>query len=372
MSWRVSRLGDVLTLKRGHDLPDSQRVEGDIPVISSSGVTGRHNEPKANGPGVVTGRYGTLGRVYYVDEPYWPLNTALYVTDFKGNNPRFLAYFLQNVLGDYQSDKAAVPGVDRNVLHELAVKYPELATQESIARVLSAYDDLIENNRRRMVLLEDAAREIYSEWFVRLRFPGHQHVNVIDGVPEGWDRIAVGDLCTEIRESVDPTKLAVDTPYIGLEHMPRRSISLDSWSAVDQVTSSKHRFRQGDILFGKIRPYFHKVGVTFLDGVASSDAIVIRSRVSLYAGLLLLTVSSDPFIAMVSQTMKEGSKMPRADWKQMQAYPIVVPPRGILSTFESAVRLIVDQLKTLTLLNIKLRDARDLLLPPLMSGEITV
>jgi len=119
MSWRSCRLGDVLTLKRGHDLPEHSRQDGDVPVVSSSGITGRHKEAKAAAPGVVTGRYGTIGEVFYLEEDYWPLNTALYVIDFKGNDPRFSAYFLRNILRGYQSEKAAVPGVDRNVLHEI-------------------------------------------------------------------------------------------------------------------------------------------------------------------------------------------------------------------------------------------------------------
>jgi len=155
MSWRSCRLGDVLTLKRGHDLPEHSRQDGDVPVVSSSGITGRHKEAKAAAPGVVTGRYGTIGEVFYLEEDYWPLNTALYVIDFKGNDPRFSAYFLRNVLKGYQSEKAAVPGVDRNVLHEIKVSAPSHALQLRIVDILSTYDDLIENNRRRMALLED-------------------------------------------------------------------------------------------------------------------------------------------------------------------------------------------------------------------------
>jgi type I restriction enzyme S subunit len=171
LSWRECRLGDLLALKRGHDLPSDARQPGDIPVVSSSGVTGFHNQAQAEPPGVVTGRYGTLGEVFYLEQPYWPLNTALYVVDFKGTHPRFAAYFLKKVLRDYKSDKAAVPGVDRNVPHELRVNAPDPAVQERIAQILSAYDDLIENNRRRMALLEESARMLYREWFVRLRFP---------------------------------------------------------------------------------------------------------------------------------------------------------------------------------------------------------
>jgi type I restriction enzyme S subunit len=196
VSWQECRLGDVLTLKRGHDLPEWRRVDGPIPVVSSSGITGYHREAKAQPPGVVTGRYGTLGEVYFIDQEYWPLNTALYVSDFRGTHPRFASYFLKNTLRNFQSDKAAVPGVDRNVLHEMKVRAPDFPTQEAIASILAAYDDLIENNRRRMVLLEEAARQLYREWFVRLRFPGHEHARIIDGVPEGWERKTLGQHLT--------------------------------------------------------------------------------------------------------------------------------------------------------------------------------
>jgi type I restriction enzyme S subunit len=191
-------------------------------------------------------------------------------------------------------------------------------------------------------------------------------------VPEGWEAKTLGDLCEEIRETANPEALEPDSPYIGLEHLPRRSIALSEWGTAQQVTSSKHHFREGEILFGKIRPYFHKVGVTFVDGVASSDAIVIRPNAQTLRGFVLMTVSSDPFVAMTAQTMREGSKMPRADWKQMQAFSAPMPPAGLLSSFESATQGIVEQLKTLTFATQKLRAARDLLLPRLMSGEIVV
>ena len=144
----------------------------------------------------MTGRYGTIGEVFYVAEDYWPLNTALYVTDFKGNHTRFVAYFLESVLRNYQSDKAAIPGVNRNVLHELKVRCPDTTIQKRIAGILSACDDLIENNRRRMALLEEAARQLYREWFVRLRFPGHEHTRSTNGVPEGWARLPLGGHAT--------------------------------------------------------------------------------------------------------------------------------------------------------------------------------
>jgi type I restriction enzyme, S subunit len=223
-----------------------------------------------------------------------------------------------------------------------------------------------------MALLEDAARQVYQEWFVRLRFPGYEHTCIVDGVPEGWERKNFGEICYDVREAVLPEALEPDTPYIGLEHIPRRSISLTEWGNAEQVTSTKLRFREGEILFGKIRPYFHKVGIAFVDGVASSDTIIIRPNSAKLHGLVLTTVSSDPFVANTSQTMKEGSKMPRADWKQMKEYLVAVPPDGLLCTFNDTISSITAQLKNLTFQNQKLRTARDLLLPKLMSGEIAV
>jgi len=270
------------------------------------------------------------------------------------------------------SNKATMASLNQGVINRIPICVPDRATQKSIVFILKSYDDLIENNRRRIQLLEEAARLLYREWFVHLRFPGHEHVAIKDGVPEGWERRTLGDLCKEIRETVKPEALEPDTPYIGLEHMPRRSISLGEWGTAEQITSSKHRFHEGDILFGKIRPYFHKVGIAFVDGIASSDTIVIRPCEHDLRNFVLMTVSSDPFVAVTAQTMREGSKMPRADWKQMQAYPTPLPPSGLLDNFDRSIQAIIEQLKSLTLTNQKLAQARDLLLPRLMNGEIIV
>ncbi|MDX6514131.1 MAG: type restriction enzyme subunit, partial [Gaiellaceae bacterium] len=113
--WEEVELGDVLTLQRGFDLPARERVDGPFPIVSSAGVTGRHATFKVRPPGVVIGRYGSLGSVHWVDEPFWPLNTSLWVKDFKGNDPRFISYLLKTVTFD-GSTASAVPGVNRNHL----------------------------------------------------------------------------------------------------------------------------------------------------------------------------------------------------------------------------------------------------------------
>jgi len=151
--WERKKLGDVLTLKRGYDLPEAVRVPGDIPIVSSSGITGFHNAKKADAPGVVTGRYGTLGEVYFLDREYWPLNTALYVSDFKGNPPCFIAYFLKQTLQSIQSDKAAVPGLNRNVAHSLTVLWPSRSLRDQ-------FDDSARLIYRQLGVLKETSQKL--------------------------------------------------------------------------------------------------------------------------------------------------------------------------------------------------------------------
>ena len=137
------------------------------PLVSSSGVTDYHAASKVAGPGVVTGRYGTLGEVFFVRDDFWPLNTTLYVRDFKSNDPRFISYFLKCI--DFQpfSDKAAVPGLNRNHLHQAPIWFPDdVNEQRAIAHILGTLDDKIELNRRMNETLEAMARALFKDWFV--------------------------------------------------------------------------------------------------------------------------------------------------------------------------------------------------------------
>ena len=213
---------------------------------------------------------------------------------------------------------------------------------------------------------------LYEEWFVRLRFPGHEGTTVTNGVPDGWETKPLSALCDEVRESVDPKTLPPDTAYIGLEHMPRRSITLNEWTSSEGVESAKLAFRAGDVLFGKIRPYFHKVGFTLTGGVASSDAIVVRPADPDDYEYLLSLLSSDRFVSLASKTVREGSKMPRVDWRFLSVSDVLVPGPPVLNAFRRVIRPVLDQLRILALDSRRLAAARDLLLPRLMSGRMTV
>ena len=397
-AWTKRRLVDVAFYQEGPGLLSRQWTSDGMKVINGTNIvedgcldlsnTDKYISPEeferkyshfaVSEGDIVVSSSGTLGKVARVRAEHLPLmmNTSVirfHTLDASVLLDDYLYAWLRSPAFQAQARTLAVGGVQQNFgpshLKLMQVFLPPPPVQERVASVLSTYDVLIENNRRRMKLLEDSARLLYEEWFVRLRFPGHERVRIKSGVPEGWDRKALGDLCAEVRETVAPESVEPDTPYIGLEHIPRRSISLTEWSEAEAVTSTKHKFLRGDILFGKIRPYFHKVGIAFTDGVASSDAIVIRPNSGDLRSFVLTAVSSDGFVAEVSQSMREGSKMPRADCKQMMQHILAVPPEGLLVSFSETVAAITDQLRTLCFQNRKLRAARDLLLPRLMSGE---
>jgi len=186
--WKKGQLQDLVFFQRGFDFTQAQQNPGPYPVISSSGITSYHDKFKVNGPGVVIGRKGTLGSVHFSEDDYWPHDTTLWSKDLRGNNPRFVYYYLHTVNFRRFDVGNSNPTLNRNHIHGLLVLIPPPNVQNRIADILSAYDDLIENNQRRMALLEEAVRQLYREWFVRLRFPGHEHTRIIDGVPEGWEK----------------------------------------------------------------------------------------------------------------------------------------------------------------------------------------
>jgi type I restriction enzyme S subunit len=165
--WIDIELGEFVELKRGYDLPKKDRCDGSVPIVSSSGESGYHDKVMAKGPGVITGRYGTIGKVFYIEKDYWPLNTTLYVKDFKGNDPLFVYYFLKTISYSDYSDKAAVPGINRNHLHKAKVRVPvDPVYQRVLATKLWSLDKKIELNRQTNQTLEQIAQAIFKSWFV--------------------------------------------------------------------------------------------------------------------------------------------------------------------------------------------------------------
>lgn len=285
---------------------------------------------------------------------------------------KYIKYLINTLKQRYQSvsQGAAQSNLSQKKLLSIKFSVPPLEKQIEISHLLSSYDELIENNLRRIQLLEQAARLIYEEWFIRFRFPGHEQTKMVDGLPEGWIKVALNKICVDVREQTIPSKVSPDTPYIGLEHIPRKSITLDSWGNACDVESTKFKFSKRNILFGKIRPNLHKIGIAFVEGITSSDTIVIRSLDELYHNYLLFLLSGNEFVALASKTGREGSKMPRADWKFLSKHIFLLPSKNILNNFNTLIEPIIVQLENLAFSNQKLAKARDLLIPKLMNGEI--
>ena len=180
-----------------------------------------------------------------------------------------------------------------------------------------------------------------------------------------------GEIAENPRRGAKPDDVLPDTPYIGLEHMPRKSISLGDWASASEVISNKFRFERGEILFGKLRPYFHKVGVAVVDGVCSTDILVIRPKHPTWYGLVLFHASSDSFISHTIAS-SDGTKMPRTNWSDMARFEIAIPPINLGRRFNQIIEPMVDKIRANILAARTLAALRDTLLPKLLSGELRV
>lgn len=374
MKWEMIPLGELIEIKKGAYITKKEAISGPYPVILGGQEPAYYiNKYNHLGKAIVVSRSGaSAGFVSYWNEPIFV--TDGFVVEPKENVDFDYLYFLmksfQPRLQGLQGG-AAIPHITPRIINALEVSLPPSYIQHRIADILSSYDDLIENNQKQIKLLEEAAQRLYKEWFVNLRFPGHEKTPIVDGVPEGWKKASVGELCKVRKEIVLATDIPQGTPYIGLEHMPRKDFCLSSWGDSSMINSNKYLFHAGNIIFGQIRPYFHKVGFTVNDGVASTDSFIMEPIKEHWA-LFLLTVSSEAFVNYVAQTCKEGAKMPRADWRQMEKYPLFIADEKTQKQFEAMIKNITSKIKTLVFQKRNLREARDRLLPKLMSGEIEV
>jgi type I restriction enzyme S subunit len=202
-------------------------------------------------------------------------------------------------------------------------------------------------------------------------FPDRLVTSEMGEIPEGWTVGFLGHVAGLRRGGIDPGDVASDLPYIGLEHMPRRSIALGDWGDAGSVSSRKSTFNAGDILFGKLRPYFHKVGIAPVAGLCSTDIVVLRARIPRWHPFVLACVSSSRFVAYTSQT-STGTKMPRTSWKTMSTYELCRPTDALAAEFRSLVSPMLERLVANVHESRTLAALRDTLLPKLISGEIRV
>jgi len=393
--WIECRLGDVITLKRGYDLPKQSREHGYVPIVSSSGISDYHSVAMAKSPGVVTGRYGTIGNVYFLTEDYFPLNTTLYVTDFKGNDPRFISYHLRSIDFNSCSDKAAVPGVNRNHLHELETLIPPIAEQKAIAHILGTLDDKIELNRKTNETLEAMAKALFKSWFVDFDpvrakaegrptglpaeisdlFPDSFEDSELGEIPRGWK---MGRL-EEILEIDPPRQLRRGSisPYLEMKGVPT-----SGHNAVDVIGrefSSGSKFRNGDTLLARITPCLENGKTAFVDflkdgetGWGSTEFIVMCGRREEINPFAYYLARSEVFRHNAIQNMVGSSGRQRVPSDAVSGFTLTLPPEGILVMFGLLATDLMRRIRANADQSVILSKIRDALLPKLISGEIRI
>lgn len=180
MEMKKYKLGDILELQRGYDLPHSEMEEGNVPVAGSSGIIGYHSISKIDPPCITIGRSGSVGKLFFYNEAIWPHNTSLYIKSFKNNNEKYIFYLLKTVDFERLCDSSVVPSLNRNFVYPIKVPfYDNIADQQKIAAVLSSLDDKIALNNRINAKLEQMAKRLYDYWFVQFDFPVSCHSELV-------------------------------------------------------------------------------------------------------------------------------------------------------------------------------------------------
>ena len=398
-------IGRIVNFKRGYDLPSRMREDGKYPILSSAGITGYHNEYKAEGEGLVTGRYGTLGEMYYVNGRYWPHNTALYVTDFKGNYPKYVYYLLKSLNSLSQSDKSAVPGINRNDLHELKVPYVERKYQIPIASVLSSLDAKIEINNRINAELEAMAKTLYDYWFVQFDFPdtdgrpyktnGGQMVwddELKRKIPEGWEVKKLADwVLTD--KSGDWGQEEPQGNYIqkvtcirgadinglnglGMLKPPVRYILeknsykiLNSHDLVVEISGGSPTQSTGRLAY--ITEATLRRFETPLICSNFCKAVVLKDKKMLYNFVYYWNSLYDSGVFFGYEGKTSGIKNFLFD-SFVNSYYTVVPEGTLIDKFYDVIKNIQIKKQTALAENQRLSSLRDWLLPMLMNGQVTV
>lgn len=289
-------------------------------------------------------------------------------------NLDYIYYFLSQdhikiALASKAGGAANQANISPSDIKQLSIPLPSIQTQRRIADILSAYDDLIENNRKQIKLLEEAAQRLYKEWFVDLRFPGHEHTKIVDGVPEGWSMGILDDIVKETGESTKKENKQEYAYYLPIDCLPQKSIGYIDTNDIKLAKSSLVSFDKGDIIFGAMRPYFHKVVVARDKGITRSTCFVLNSRSASMWGYVAMLLFNTVTVEYATQ-ISVGTTMPYVRWKDMKLMPSLIPNKQIAISFDNLVKPMIEKVGLLANQIRALAQARDCLLPKLMSGEV--
>jgi type I restriction enzyme, S subunit len=414
--WETHNLGDFAEIKGGKRLPLGNQLtpeKNDHPYIRVRDIANR-TVPKdnllyvpddvfpsisryiVNTDDLIISIVGTIGLVSIIDgglnNASLTENCAKIIYDKERIHRDFLYYFLISGQGQEEIRKGTVGSTQPKLpfynIQKIQLPIPPVEEQKAIAKILSSLDDKIELNRRMNATLEAMARALFKVWFVDFE-PVHANKenrpstsaspeiaklfpsNFENGIPKGWRIGTLLEIATNYRQNIDPTEIEANTPYVGLEHIPRKSLALTEWGLASKAESTKSNFGTNDILFGKLRPYFHKVVIAPIDGICSTDILVVRPKQEHHFGQVAIQFSSDSLIQYATQ-LSNGAKMPRTSWADLAKFETVIPSREISESYTKFVSRITKRILTNISEGRVLEEIRDSLLPRLISGRINV
>ena len=378
------KLGEILELQRGYDLPSSQMKKGDILVAGSNGVIGYHNEARSNHPCITVGRSGSVGKVHYYEQATWAHNTALFVKDFKGNDPKYLYYFLKNLHLDKMFDKGSsvVPSLDRKVVHSLNVPcHKDIDCQKRIAAILSKIDRKIELNCAINQNLEAMAKQLYDYWFVQFDFPNEEgkpykssggnmvwNEKLKRNIPIGWNNGTLIDIAN-ITMGQSPDGTSYNEIGEGVLFYQGSTDFGMRFPSVRQYTTAPSRFaKKGDILMSVRAP----VGAV---NIANNDCCIGRGLSALNSKIGSTThlyyILNDLRIAF-DQRNAAGTTFGSITKEDLYNLPIVIPAKEVISAFDKICSPMFDRQMLLGEEIDTLIKQRDELLPFLLNGQVLV
>lgn len=320
---------------------------------------------------------GTYGIPYIYKERdcfYFADGNLTWLKDFDDClSSHYLYYWFKSYEGQKKIDAIAKGTAQKAVpialIKDLQLSLPPISQQKRIASILSAYDNLIENNRRQIKLLEEAAQRLYREWFVELRFPGHESVKVVDGVPEGWMKGTLNTIAEFTGKKANKAERERYKCYLPIDCLPKKSLAYINHDNISNAESSLLSFAKYDIIFGAMRPYFHKVVIAQEEGLTRSTCFVINSRSKEYWSYVCMLLFSEEAIDYATH-VSVGTTMPYVRWKDFERMPVLIPSQKVAAHFHEMLLPIIQKISCIAKHIALLSEARDRLLPKLMSGEM--
>jgi type I restriction enzyme S subunit len=366
----LSAIADVQTGPFGSQLHASDYVPVGVPVINMNYITEadatRLARYKVRENDIVFSRRGDVDKCILIDarKAGWFCGTGCLFARLNSKviDPTFVAYqFDSPELKNWLRTNAVgttMPNLNSKILERAPVALPDLPEQRAIASVLSSLDAKIDLLHRQNKTLEGMAEALFRQWFVE-----EAEENAAEGT--------LADVAVNIRDGVPVNAFNVDDRYVALEHIDRRRIALLQYGSSADVASNKYRFQANDILFGKLRPYFHKVCLTSFAGICSTDILVIRPKRPELLYYCLFAFFQDEVVEYANAG-SGGTRMPRTSWSDLSKYPIALPGKERLEAFNKVVKPMIEKLQANIPQIQSLTALRDTLLPKLMSGEVRV